>query len=272
MLFKRNRNISVMGNATVPQTPKTPKTRTWHKPEGKYYNISATALDAEHTLIAGYTGCGKSTFLRSIVQAMLTKYSPAEAKMIIIDPKQTDLEKCADLPHCIRYADDLDKVNAALAYACELMTARHAERRSSGAEVYEGARLYVIIDELNPILTDKHDKTRSAMSRYYIEQLVSLGRSASVHVICATQNPNKSTIPANISDNCTCRFGLHCMTEIQSRQVILRKGCEMLPKHGEAFAIIDGVLDKYKLPYVTQDDIKPLLDYWKSPSAVTYGY
>jgi hypothetical protein len=46
----------------------------------------------------------------------------------------------------------------------------------------------------------------------------------------------------------------------------------MLPKHGEAFAIIDGVLDKYKLPYVTQDDIKPLLDYWKSPSAVTYGY
>lgn len=248
------------------------RTATWHKKSWEYYDISNEALEAEHTLIAGYTGCGKSTFLRSIVQAMIAQYSPAEAKMIIIDPKQTDLEKCATLPHCLRYADDLDKTEKALEYAYELMTGRQTERRRSGAEVYEGARLYVIIDELNPILTDKVDKRRSAMSKYYIEQLVSLGRAAAVKVICCTQNPNKSTIPANISDNCTCRFGLHCMTQIQSRQIILQGGCELLPKHGEALTIIDGEFGHTKLPYVTQADIKPLIDYWKSSAAVTYGY
>lgn len=248
------------------------KTATWHKPHGTYYNISAVALEAEHTLIAGYTGCGKSTFLRSIIQAMITKYSPAEAKMIIIDPKQTDLEKCAALPHCMIYADDLDKTLKALETAYSLMMERNRIRREQEEEVYQGAALYIVIDELNPILTDKHDRKRSAKSQFYIEQLVSLGRAAKVHVVCCTQNPNKATIPANISDNCTCRFGLHCMTAIQSRQVVLQGGCEQLPKHGEALAIIDGILGHYRLPYVTQADIKPLINYWTSSAAVTYGY
>lgn len=251
---------------------KRPKTATWHKQSWEYYNISAVALEAEHTLIAGYTGCGKSTFLRSIIQAMIAKYSPAEAKMIIIDVKQTDLEKCAPLPHTLRYADDLDKTAEALDYALRLMNERQAERRRKGDEVYNGARLYIIIDELNPILTDHYDKKRSARSQFCIEQIVSLGRSANIHLIACTQNPNKKTLPANISDNCICRFGLHCMTPIQSRQIILQSGCESLAKYGEALAIIDGELGLYKLPYVTQADIKPLIDYWRSPQAVTYGY
>lgn len=248
---------------------KTTKTVTWHKPGGTYNKLSEVALVSEHTLIAGYTGCGKSTFLRSIIRAMLIKYSPAEAKMIIIDPKQTDLDRCACLPHTLIYADDLEATAEALEYAVNEMRRRHNARRASGAEVFQGSALYVIIDELNPILTDKVNKDRASFCEYCIEQIVSLGRSANVHLIACTQNPNKKTIPANISDNCTCRFGLHCMTDIQSRQIILQKGCEMLPIHGETLAVIGGVLGHYKLPYVTQEDIKPLLDYWCSSASVS---
>ena len=236
----------------------------WKTPDADYYKISEAALEAEHTLIAGYTGCGKTTFLRSILQVILVKDSPARAKLILIDPKQTDLEKCAKLPHTLRYADDLDKTHDALKYAYEEMGRRQAERRRQDAEVFQGSAIYVIIDELNPILTDKRNKERAVMSQFYIEQIVSLGRAANIHLIACTQNPNKTTIPANISDNCTCRFGLHCMTPIQSRQIILQGGCEYLPKHGETLAIIDGMLGHYVLPYVTPQDIKPLINYWMS--------
>lgn len=240
------------------------RTVTWNTPGGEYYEISNEALNAEHTLIAGYTGCGKSTFLRSIMHAALVQYSPAKAKFILIDPKETDLYKLRELPHTLRYAVTLDECAAALEYAYKIMQERKTERRKQDAEVYQGAALYVIIDELNPILTDKNDKKRAARSAFYIEQIVSLGRSSNVRIICATQNPNKKTIPANISDNCTCRFGLHCMTMEQSRQVVLTKGCELLPKHGEAIAIINGEMGKYKLPYVTQEEIAPLIRYWTS--------
>lgn len=241
-----------------------PKTITWVTPDGEYSVLANKALEAEHTLIAGYTGCGKSTFLRAILQAMLVQHSPAEAKLIIIDPKQTDLWEYRNLPHVLRYADTLDTACSALAYAVEEMSNRNAIRRSRGEEVYSGAALYVVIDELNPILTDKYDRKRRMFSAFCIEQLVSLGRASNVHVICATQNPNKTTIPANISDNCTCRFGLHCMTDIQSRQIILTKGCEQLPKHGQTLAIIDGELGHYVLPYVKMNEVRPLINYWTS--------
>ena len=240
-----------------------PRVISWTTPGGSYNRLADEALKAEHTLIAGYTGCGKSTFIRAIMQAILVKETPADAKLVIIDPKQTDLWEYRSLPHVLRYADNLDSVNEALGCAVSVMAERTGIRRARREEVFSGPALYVIIDELNPMLTDR-DRKRRACTAFYIEQLVSLGRASNVHVIAATQNPNKATIPANISDNCTCRFGLHCMTAIQSRQIILKGGCEMLPKHGQTLAIIDGELGHYVLPYVKMDEVRPLIRYWTS--------
>lgn len=238
----------------------------WRYPGGSFDAISDKALRSEHTLIAGFTGCGKSTFLRSIIRAALVQHSPAAAKFIIIDPKDTELERLTTIPHTVRRAVTLDECASALEYACAVMQARQAERRKQRSEVYQGAALYIIVDELNPILTDKYDPKRRTKAMWCLEQIVSLGRSANVHLIACTQNPNKKTIPANISDNCTCRFGLHCMTQEQSRQIVMHKGCENLPKHGETIAIIDGTIGRYKLPYVKQEELDELIDYWTSPA------
>lgn len=247
--------------------PEQAQPKYWITPGGTYDVLASKALEAEHTLIAGYTGCGKSTFLRAILQAALVKFSPSEAQFIILDPKETDLWEMQDLPHVLRYAVSLTDCLSALRDAYNLMRARQTVRRQQGVEVYEGSAVYVIIDELNPILTNKYDRECRTESEYYIEQIVSLGRSANVHLIAATQNPNKKTIPANISDNCTCRFGLHCMTQEQSRQIVLTKGCEDLPKHGVTIAILNGVMGMYKLPYVTPQEMKPLYDYWMAQVA-----
>ena len=232
----------------------------WRTPDGDFWEISNKALEAEHTLIAGTTGCGKTTFLRSIMQAALVQYSPAEAKFIIIDPKRFEINEYKDLPHTIRYENTLAGAANALEYAVDLMEQRASELERSRKKRYAGADIYVIIDELNDLLISDYGlRIKKAM-----ERLITLGRALRVHLIACTQNPNAKTIPANIVDCYTCRFGMKCLRGVQSRQIVGVGGCEFLPRHGETIAVIEGEIGHYALPYVSEDEITPLLRYWTS--------
>lgn len=245
MIFRKNRQ---------------PAEIRWRTPDGEYYNISNEALKAEHTLIAGTTGCGKTTFLRSIMQAALIQYSPAKAKFIIIDPKRFELTEYKDLPHTIRYANTLDGAAEALEYASGILDKRAAELERKGGKFFNGAAVYVIIDELNDLLISEYGRRiKKAM-----EHIITLGRALNIHLISCTQNPNAKTIPANIVDCYTCRFGMKCLRGVQSRQIVGVGGCELLPRRGETIAIIEGETGHYALPYVKEDEIRPLLNYWMS--------
>lgn len=233
---------------------------TWQTPGGRYYDISNEALKTEHTLIAGTTGCGKTTFVRSIIQAALVQHSPAEAQFILIDPKRFELIAYKDLPHTIGYANDPEQALRALEQASRIMDQRARKLERSRCTKYDGPDVYVIIDELNDLMLSAY----AGKIKRVMEHIITLGRAMRVHLIACTQNPNAKTIPANIVDCYTCRFGLHCMRGVQSRQIVGIGGCEFLPKHGETIAAIDGQLGKHKLPYVTEADITPLLRYWTS--------
>ena len=246
--------------------PSKPQRVTWTTPDGEYYAISAQALKAEHTLIAGSTGCGKSTFLRSVLQAFLTEYTPADAELIIIDPKRTDLWRYAKLPHVRRYIDTKEDALSALSAVYEEIIARQTEARAKDEDEYSGKALFILIDELNPLINDRVLGKRIAQA---LEDITTLGRSAKVHLIAATQNPNRSTLPGNIADNCTCRFGLKCQTPYQSRAIVNQSGCERLPKHGVTLADLNGDIGLFKIPFVTMDEMKPLLSYWMSEECKT---
>jgi S-DNA-T family DNA segregation ATPase FtsK/SpoIIIE len=237
---------------------------TWRTPEGRYYNISNEALKAEHTLIAGTTGCGKTTFVRSIMQAALIQHSPAEAQFILIDPKRFELIQYKDLPHTIGYANDAEQALEALKQASRIMEQRARELERSRRTKYEGADLYVVIDELNDLMISR----LAGPIRQVMEHIITLGRAMRVHIIACTQAPNRHNIPASIVSCYTCRFGLKTMHSIESRQIVGVSGCELLPKHGETIAAIDGQLGRHKLPYVSEADINPLLRYWTSKECV----
>ena len=239
----------------------------WHKPKAEYYNIAAAAIKAEHTLIAGSTGCGKSTFLRSVVQALLSTCSPAEADLIVIDPKCTDLWRLDGLPQVRAYTDSKQAALRILEEVEAEIIAKQRQARAAGLDEYQGKALYILIDELNPLVRDKQIGKQIAAA---IEQIVTLGRSSRVHLIAATQNPNRQTIPGNMADNCTCRFGLKCQTSYQSRAIVGQTGCEKLPRHGVALADLGGDFGAYAIPNVTPEDLRPLIAYWKSPASRSY--
>src|SRR5262249_22232523 len=79
-----------------------------------------------HLLIAGRTGTGKSVCLNAIILSMLMTRRPDEVKMILIDPKMTEMIEYAKGPHLMHpVVKDMKKAEAILAWAVDKMEERY---------------------------------------------------------------------------------------------------------------------------------------------------
>ena len=236
---------------------------TWVTPRARYYEISNKALEAEHTLIAGAAGCGKSTFLHSVMQAALVQYSPARARFILIDPKAVELMRYEHLPHTLRYEDTEEGAVDALEYAMRIMGRRYAKMKELGKTMWttkDGALVYIVIEELADLMTCPS----KAKIKVLIQRLAQKGRAAGIHIIMATQSPSRKTLPAEITLNISGRFALACESAIESRQVIGVAGAEDLPDHGQCYFKYRRDIGRYEIPFVTEDEVMGLVRYWQS--------
>ena len=83
-----------------------------------------------------------------------------------------------------------------------------------------------------------------------------------MHLICATQAPNRGVIPANLTVDFDGRIALRCNDAIESRQLIKRNGAETLPQHGKCIMLnCDGFYYNGVIPFMP-GEIQNMIDYW----------
>ena len=85
-------------------------------------------------LIAGSTGSGKSVCINDLIISMVYKSSPADLRMILIDPKVVELSVFGTLPHLlIPVVTEPKKAAGALRWAVNEMTLRYKKFSEVGA-------------------------------------------------------------------------------------------------------------------------------------------
>lgn len=87
-----------------------------------------------HLLIAGATGSGKSVAINTIITGLVYKYTPADLRMLMIDPKMVELSMYNALPH-LRHPVVTNNHDAArvLKWAVHEMSRRYELLHANGA-------------------------------------------------------------------------------------------------------------------------------------------
>lgn len=226
-------------------------------PAGEFYTLYRDMLQQPHLLIAGATGSGKSVVINGLIYTALFN-SPAAAQFILVDPKRVELVDFKLLPHTLQYASEPGEMVQALQYAMQTTERRYKTMQRQHIKKYQGAAVYIVIDELADLMTTNRKQVQPLLQR-----LAQIGRAANVHIIAATQCPLAKVIPTEIKVNFDSRVALRTRSAQDSRNILGVKGCEQLPRYGQGYYMTPEGIQLYNIPMYPDDKIKSMVQYWK---------
>lgn len=226
---------------------------------------------APHILAAGTTGSGKSVFIHSMLRQLIQKYPASELKMVLIDPKGTELEFYKHAKNTIGdVRTDAEQASKALDEVIEIMDKRNALFTSRGCRDIKRFNskfpsekmplILVVIDEFaDLILTDEFD------FELKVKRIAAKARSAGIHLFLATQRPDAKVITGGIRGNFNYTICLRVPRAIESRIVIGEAGGEKLNGKGDML-ISDGagLIRRAQGYYVSDDELDAMADILRS--------
>lgn len=217
-----------------------------------------------HLLIAGTTGTGKSVCLNSIITSMLMTRRPDEIKMIMIDPKMTEMTEYGRIPHMMHpVVTDMKKAEAILAWAVDKMEERYdllSRCRVRHISAYNELGLDEIKTRLKPaneedakaiqpkmpyivIVVDELADLMMTMKREvetHIIRLAQKSRAAGIHLVLATQKPTVDVITGLIKSNLPGRIAFKVASRTDSRVVLDEMGADKLLGKGDMLFLQPG--------------------------------
>lgn len=237
--------------------------KRWKRPEntlavpigedrlGNLVTLDFSSSNCPHLLVAGTTGSGKSEALNTILFGLTRHYKNTELKLILVDPKGTELTPFEGSPYLKGSIgwDDQDSIQL-LKDAVDEMQRRNQLFRAAGKRSIVEYNSVVADSERLPwwivVLDEYADLTHDPQSKKEIEselkRLAQKARSAGIHVIIATQKPSAEVISTNIRSNLPAQLALRVKSATESRVVIDESGAENLNGKGDALLKAEGKL------------------------------
>ena len=252
-----------------------------------------------HLLVAGATGSGKSVGLNGVICSLLFRATPAEVKLIMIDPKMLEFSIYDGIPHLLvpvvtdakKAAVALRRVVAEMERRYQLLAAKgvrsiaqynqkvrdeqadgdgnnRVDPGSQSAPAEPLPYLVVVVDELSDLMMVSSREVEDSLMR-----IAQMARAAGIHLIVATQRPSVDVLTGVIKANFPARLSFQVTSKTDSRTILDANGAETLLGRGDMLFLAPGTSKPQRVhgAYVSEQEITRLVEAWKAIEQPNYN-
>nr|WP_281381379.1 FtsK/SpoIIIE domain-containing protein [Geomicrobium halophilum] len=223
------------------------------------YHVAYDMTDYHHLLIAGETGSGKSTQVRSVLTSLIRHMSPDRLHMYLADIKRSEFhvfrhvehvrELCTDATHLRAVLTDLDVEIGRRGALLEKYGAANVTDLAAPAPPF----ILVCVDEV-ALLKDEKAITD------ILEKISSQGRALGMFLILSMQRPDAKVLDGKLKVNLTVRMGFRSADRINSR-IIGTPGSEKLNASDSGRMLMKlEEINEVQSPWLDVDDARTMLD------------
>jgi S-DNA-T family DNA segregation ATPase FtsK/SpoIIIE len=222
-----------------------------------------------HMVIAGQTGSGKSVMINSLLCSLLYRNTPADMKLILVDPKMVEMAPYNDIPHLLTpVITEPEKTISALKWAVSEMERRysllHDERvrdiKSYNQKQTEEAMPYIVIvvDEMADLMMMAKRDVETLVVR-----LAQKARAVGIHLVLATQRPSVDVITGLIKANVPARMAFTVASQVDSRTILDQIGAEKLLGQGDMLMLTPSMSKPKRVQgaFLSDDEVIKITDY-----------
>jgi S-DNA-T family DNA segregation ATPase FtsK/SpoIIIE len=269
----RNRRVVTLGDVLGVAPKGTSPLTVWLGKDVSGAAIHADLAKMPHLLVAGTTGAGKSGCVNAMLSSILLRATPDEVRLVLVDPKQVELNHYEAIPHLLTPVITSPRMAAnALQNLVREMEWRYGimsvKRTRSLPELNKARELdgdaplpYIlcVIDELADLMMVAPADVEDSIIR-----LAQKARAVGIHLVLATQSPRVDVITGMIKANVPSRIAFAVSSQTDSRVILDQNGAESLLGQGDMLFAPVGTsrLQRIQGAYIDEPQIAALTAFW----------